>query len=385
MGAGIAQLACLAGCETLLWDPQPPALERGAERLRAALAKAVERGRLSEQDATDAAARMRTVSTLEELGPCETVIEAAPERLELKRKLFARLESACGPDTILATNTSSLSVTAIAAEAERPGRIVGMHFFNPPTRMRLVEVVPGEETSENTVEGTVELAERMGRTAVRAADGPGFIANRCARPFFLESLRMLADGVGSHDEIDRAIRIGGGFRMGPFELIDLIGIDVNFGVARSFFKQSFGEPRWRPSPIQARMVAAGRLGRKSGRGFYTYAKGERHRPEDPALDAECPILDPRRLDEVAGPRAAQVLGRLSAQIVNEACFALAEGVGSAEDIDTAMALGYNWPIGPLEWGRQLGYAAVLGELEALREIRGEAYRPAPELRLLASG
>ena len=281
---------------------------------------------------------------------------------------------------MLATNTSSLSVTAIAAGVPEPNRIVGMHFFNPPALMQLVEVVAGDESGEPPLELATEAARGMDRTPIRARDSVGFVANRCVRPFFLESLRMLAEGIAPHDEIDRIVRLGGGLRMGPFELMDLIGIDVNFAVASSFWEQSFGEPRWRPAPIHARMVASGRLGRKTGRGFYVYEKDTPHRPRDPDVQAERPIFDEDDLESLAGPNAPGVLTRLGATIANEACFALGEGVASADDINTAMCLGYNWPIGSLEWGERLGWARAFGVLEDLRELQGDAYRPAPALR-----
>jgi 3-hydroxybutyryl-CoA dehydrogenase len=250
--------------------------------------------------------------------------------------------------------------------------------------MQLVEVVAGDESGEPALELTTEVARGMGRTPIRARDSVGFVANRCVRPFFLESLRMLGEGVAPHDEIDRIVRLGAGLRMGPFELMDLIGIDVNFAVAKSFWEQSFGEPRWRPTPIHERMVASGRLGRKTGRGFYVYEKDAPHRPRDPDFPGERPIFDEDQLIEVAGENAPSVLTRLGATIANEACFALGEGVASSEDINTAMRLGYNWPIGPLEWGERLGWSRSLGVLEELRELRGEAYRPAPALREFAS-
>jgi 3-hydroxybutyryl-CoA dehydrogenase len=255
-----------------------------------------------------------------------------------------------------------------------------MHFFNPPALMQLVEVVAGDESGEPALELATEVARGMGRTPIRARDSVGFVANRCVRPFFLESLRMLGEGVAPHDEIDRIVRLGAGMRMGPFELMDLIGLDVNFTVAKSFWEQSFGEPRWRPTPIHERMVASGRLGRKTGRGFYSYEKDTPHRPRDPDFRGERPNFDEDQLIEVAGENAPIVLTRLGATIANEACFALGERVASAEDINTAMRLGYNWPIGPLEWGERLGWSRSLGVLEELRDLRGEAYRPAPALR-----
>jgi 3-hydroxybutyryl-CoA dehydrogenase len=385
MGAGIAQIAALGGYETVLYDLDDKALARGLEVLRNGLRRGVERERWSEREAAGAAARIRTEGLIESLRECDLVVEAAPEDLELKKDLFARLAAVCSGDAVLATNTSSLSVTAIAASVPSPERVVGMHFFNPPALMELVEIVAGDESGEDALSAATDVAQAMGRTPIRARDGIGFVANRCARPFTLESLRMLGEGVAGHEEIDRVCRVGGGFRMGPFELMDLIGIDVNFGVARSFMEQSFGEPRWRPHPIQARMVAAGRLGRKTGRGFYSYEKGNSHRERDPDPAEERPIFDSDRLSELAGPLAPAILDRIGAQIANEACFAREEGVASAEDINTAMRLGFNWPLGPLEWGERLGWDRALATLEGLRQLEGEAYRPAQLLRTYAAG
>ena len=428
MGAGIAQLGCLAGFETFLFDPDPEALERGAERLRADLGRGEERGRWS--GAAEAAARLVAAPALEDLSSCDLVIEAAPEDLAVKRELFARLEAACAPDTVLATNTSSLSVTTIAAGADRPQRVCGMHFFNPPPLMRLVEVVAGEETEPGALARATEAAERMGRTPVRAADGIGFLANRGARPFSLEALRLLGERVAEPDQIDRIVRIGGGYRMGPFELMDLIGIDVNLNVAESFYAQSFGEPRWRPHPLQRRMVDAGRLGRKSGRGWYDYGYGP-HRPDDPpplelrAVDERdrtvegsvrwvaLPDLERARVVEMAalpgtsvdqlsaagryfaamgkhvectpGDAPGLVLGRIVCQLINEACFAVGEGVGTPEDLDTALRLGFNHPRGPFQWLEEIGPERVLAVLDSLRnELGEERYRAAPYLRRLAA-
>jgi 3-hydroxybutyryl-CoA dehydrogenase len=384
MGAGIAQISCLGGYATTIYELDSRALERGIDQLKNGLRRGVERGRWTDAEAVDALTRLEGDVIIETLRDCDLVIEAAPEDLELKRNLFGRLAATCGPETVLATNTSSLSVTAIAAQVERPERIVGMHFFNPPALMELVEVVAGEESGEPALELAAEAGRRMGRTPIRARDSVGFVANRCVRPFFLESLRMLAEGVASHEQIDRIVRLGAGLRMGPFELMDLIGIDVNFAVAKSFWEQSFGEPRWRPNPIHERMVLSGRLGRKTGRGFYVYEKDVPHRPRDPDVTRERPIFEESELEEVAGRHAPEVLTRLGAQIVNEACFALGERVASADDINTAMRLGYNWPVGPLEWGERLGWSRALGVLEELRELQGEAYRSAPLLRQAAA-
>jgi 3-hydroxybutyryl-CoA dehydrogenase len=429
MGGGIAQLACLGRFETLLHDPVASALEAGGRRLRDALVKGSERGRWSAGAAEAAAARLREAPRLEDLAGCDLLIEAAPEHLDLKRELFTRLADVCGTEAILATNTSSLSVTAIASGVEEPQRACGMHFFNPPALMRLVEVVAGDETSEATLESATDAARAMGRQPIRAADAIGFVANRCARPFTLEALRLLGGRVASHDRIDRIVRIGGGFRMGPFELMDLVGVDVNFEVAKSFWEQSFHEPRWQPHPIQARMVAAGRLGRKAGRGYYDYGQGV-HRPDDPeppdpdpgwARTAEVegslhfaafPNMEEARLVELArtpatAPADAEaaeayfrsmgklvewvcdvpglVLGRILAQIVNEAHFTVGEGVATREDVDTAMRLGFNWPRGPFEWAAAIGPARVVSVLDGLHsELGEERYRVAPLLRRAAS-
>jgi 3-hydroxybutyryl-CoA dehydrogenase len=381
MGAGIAQVAALGGYETRLHDPISAALDTGIERLHSALAKGATKGLWSEGDADAASGRVGSAHRLADLDECDLVIEAAPEDLELKRGLFAALAEACGPGTILASNTSSLPVTAIAAAVPHRERVVGMHFFNPPALMKLVEVVATADSAPGALDATTEVGTRMGRTPIRAKDSPGFIANRLARPFTLESLRMLAGGVADATTIDRVCRIGGGFRMGPFELIDLIGLDVNLSVARSFYAQG-GEPeRWRPSVIQEGLVAEGRLGRKNGHGFYEYSEGARRNP-DPELGIDAPTLDPEALAKI-DPAAAAILPRLLAQIANEAAFALEEEIGSPADMDTAMRLGFNWPRGPLELTELIGAPRAVALLEGLREEHGEAYRPAP--RLLAAG
>jgi 3-hydroxybutyryl-CoA dehydrogenase len=452
MGAGIAALAAVAGLPTLLYDPDPEALARAPEGAE-------------------------PVRELKALAECGLVIEAAPEDLELKRALFAELAAAVDGDCVLATNTSSLSVTALAAGLPNPGRVVGMHFFNPPTKMRLVEVVAGAESTRDALAVAREVGEAMGKRVIAAADAPGFIVNRCNRPFGLEALRLVQDGVATPEQVDRICRMAGGFRMGPFELMDLVGLDVGLAVSRSFYEQSFGEPRWRPSPLVARRVAAGHLGRKSGRGWYEYPPGRPPDPEPPEpgggdglvviagdgtvagelaaaaedagwevaepADAEGEVpflivdcgyegdvalqggpqavlvdqlpvaeLDPAgtgfhlvpplgRLVELTGRRQEAterffatlgmhaehvadapglVLGRIIAQLVNEAYFALGEGIGSAADIDVGLEVGLNHPRGPLAWGELWGLEAVLALLDGLyAEYREERWRPAPAL------
>jgi 3-hydroxybutyryl-CoA dehydrogenase len=377
MGAGIAQVAALGGFETRVYDALPGAAEQGVARLGDALDRGASRGRWSEADAAAARDRASAVEDLGELAGCELLIEAAPEDVGLKRELFAEVAAACGPEAVLATNTSSLRVGEIAAGVPRPERVVGMHFFNPPPLMKLVEVVAADGSAEPALAAATEVVERMGKTPIRAKDSPGFVANRLARPFALESLRMLGDGVADVPTIDRVIRLAGGFKMGPFELIDLVGLDVNLTIARSFFAQG-GEPeRWRPSPIQERLVSEGRYGRKSGHGYYEYGEG-RHRPEDPDLGIEAPTLDPGELARI-DPAAEQVLPRLFAQIANEAAFAREEEIASPDDMETAVTLGLNWPRGPLEITELIGAGHAAALLEELRSEHGEAYAPAPLL------
>jgi 3-hydroxybutyryl-CoA dehydrogenase len=274
MGSGIAQLAVRAGAHALLYDPLPSALTTGRERIKQGLQKEAARSSAAPAQAEAALERVQTINDLAALAPCELVIEAAPERLELKHELFKRASSIVDERCVLATNTSSLPVTAIAAAAAHPERVVGMHFFNPAPVMRLLEVVAGERSSAEALALAHATGEAMGKTVIRANDGPGFLVNRCNRPFGLEALRLLQEGIADVATIDRICRMEGGFRMGPFELMDLVGIDTGFEVSKSFFEQSFGEPRWRPSPITARYVAAGLHGRKSGRGYYDYSSGD---------------------------------------------------------------------------------------------------------------
>src|SRR4051794_32561600 len=283
MGAGIAQLALGTGAETFLHDPVPDALGAGVDKVHAGLERWAAKGR-----AVDTY-RLHTAAELGALRDCDIVIEAAPERLDLKHELFSNLSrEIVSGDCVLASNTSSIPITAIARAAERPERVVGMHFFNPAPVMKLVEVIAGLESSEAALARTRELGEAMGKRVIDCRDGPGFLVNRCNRPFGLEALKLLQDGIADVPTIDRIVRAAG-FRMGPFELQDLVGIDTGFEVSKSFAELGFGEARWRPSPLSAQMVAAGRFGRKTGRGWYEYTDGEPDRPDDPPPPSADPI------------------------------------------------------------------------------------------------
>jgi 3-hydroxybutyryl-CoA dehydrogenase len=277
MGAGIAQLAVQAGARTLLHDPDEAALHRGMDGARERIERGIEKGRLERGRLGE----LTAVRGIEELAEAELVIEAAPEDLALKQRLLTEVAGHTDANTVLATNTSSLSVTELAAGVPGPERVVGMHFFNPPPVMKLLEVVAGERSSEQAIATARAAGEAMGRHVIDADDGVGFLVNRCNRPFALEALRLVEQGIATPEQVDRICRMAGGFRMGPFELMDLVGIDVNFTIQKSFYEQSFGEPRWRPSPLAKRAVAAGRLGRKSGEGWYRYPDGPPRDPEPP--------------------------------------------------------------------------------------------------------
>jgi 3-hydroxybutyryl-CoA dehydrogenase len=272
MGAGIAQVAAQAGFDTLVYDVSQEFIDKGFGRIRTFLKGSRERGKISAEEEQATFGRLHGTTRLEDFQGSALLIEAAPEKLELKQDIFKRIDALCGPETLLATNTSSFSITAIAAGTRHPERVLGLHYFNPPTLMALVEVIQGDRTSQETIDRATALMRAMGKTPAQAKDTPGFIVNRVARPFYNEALRILGDGDASVEAIDRIMKEAGNFRMGPFELMDLIGNDVNFAATESLYRSFFEDPRFRPSPIQQRMVMGGNLGRKTGRGFYVYDK-----------------------------------------------------------------------------------------------------------------
>jgi 3-hydroxybutyryl-CoA dehydrogenase len=493
MGSGIALAALLADIPVTLFDISPEMLDRASAYIQSYLER--------KNKAQNLVYLTQTVQ-LEELVGANVVIEAIPEDLKLKQDLFRRLDGICPPPAILATNTSTLPVTTIAAATAHPGRVAGMHFFNPAPVLPLVEVVPAAQSRPETVQTLLTLAEKLGKTAVVATDTPGFIVNRVARPFYGEALRLLGDGIATHEQIDQIVRLGAGFRMGPFQLMDLIGIDVNLAAMRLMFEQTFGEARYRPHPIQVRMVAQNSLGRKTGKGFYDYTGEPASEPTIPKarqcnemiilgagswapglsevahkagykvqnggytqetfypkvailpagrkeslrkkliemdilMPASMPILcqtadvtlteaatwieRPERLvgfdglffagghiaTLVASPTLtlqarltmegfitslgrlplwiqdspALVLPRVVGMLINEAAFAVQEGVASADHIDLAMQLGVSYPHGLLTWAKEIGYAHVVDVLDHLyNEFRDERYRAAYLLR-----
>lgn len=374
MGAGIAQVAASAGHPVTVVDARAAAVERARTSLEQSLARDVAKGR-RDQGAADALLRRISWSAADadtpDLSPfagCALVIEAIVERLAVKQTSFEAIEQVVGPDCVLATNTSSLSVTAIAAACQRPDRLLGVHFFNPAPLMPLVEIVPALQTAVEITGDVQALVAGWGKTTVVAKDTPGFIVNRVARPFYGEALRMLEEGFADAPTIDWAMRELAGFRMGPFELMDLIGHDVNYTVTSSVWEALYYDPRYRPAITQRRLVEAGFLGRKSGRGFYGYGD-DAPRPE--------PSRDERR--------GREIVDRILAMLINEAIDAVHLNIATPQDVELAMTKGVNYPKGLLAWGQELGFARVLDRIEALqREYAEDRYRPSPLLRRAAA-
>lgn len=362
MGAGIVQVAAAAGHEVTLYDAVPAALDRARKGLEGNLQKLQDKGKLA--SAAAVLSRLRFEDSLTGFRDCGLVIEAIVENLEVKQKVFAALEAEVSANCILATNTSSLSVTAIAAGCRNPQRVLGLHFFNPAPLMALVEVIPALQTRAGLADELTALMRTWGKIPVLAKDTPGFIVNRVARPFYGEAIRIYEEGIASPATIDWAMTTLGGFRMGPFTLMDYIGHDVNYVVTETVWKSFFYDPRYRPSFSQKRLLEAGWLGRKTGRGFYDYAEG-----------AEMPQPVP---DEALG---RHLVDRIGAMLMNEAIDALHLGVASAGDLELAMTKGVNYPKGLLQWADDAGALRVLAVLDALYEEYGEdRYRASVLLR-----
>ena len=371
MGAGIAQVAAAAGHRVILADPFAGATDRAKAGHAKAMAREVEKGRLSQADADHLLARIEyhapSAGDLSAFGPAGLVIEAIVEDLAIKKATFKALDAVVGPDAVLATNTSSLSVTAIASASTRPEQVIGIHFFNPAPVLPLVEIVPGVVTGPAVTEQSVTLVDSWGKTTVVASDTPGFIVNRIARPFYSEALRIYEEGIADKATIDWAMKEAG-FKMGPFELMDLIGNDVNYAVSASVFEAFGYDPKYRPFLSQKRLVDGGLYGRKTGRGHFDYRPGAVN-PE-PTRDAA--------LAELIAPRVIAVL-------INAAADALLWRVASAKDLDLAMTKGVNYPKGLLAWADDLGPAIVLARLDQLfAEYGDDRYRASPMLKRVAA-
>jgi 3-hydroxybutyryl-CoA dehydrogenase len=367
MGAGIAQVAASAGNKVLIYDSNPQALDRAKSGLETTLKKLIDKKKIDEQEAKDIQERSRFVSDLKLFNGCNMVIEAIIENLQVKQQLFASLEDIVSDDCILASNTSSLSIASIASACKRSERVVGVHFFNPAPLMPLVEIIPAITTNEFFAGQARTMVDSWGKVTVITKDTPGFIVNRVARPFYGEAIRIYEEGIADFATIDWAMKSVGGFKMGPFELMDFIGNDINYKVTESVWEQFFYEPRFRPSLTQKRLYEAGLFGRKTGRGYYNYQEG---------TAMQQPVIN----DELA----KNIFYRIISMLVNEAADSLHLGLASREDIDLAMTKGVNYPKGLLKWADEIGLQIILNILTGLYEEYAEdRYRPSVLLKRLA--
>ena len=359
MGSGIAQVSAAAGHHVIIYDNNKSALDKSKFNLDSTLKKLVEKQKLTQQLASEIFGRIQFASDLKSFKDCGLVIEAIIENIEIKQTLFKELESIVAGSCMLASNTSSLSITSIASACNKPERVLGIHFFNPAPLMPLVEIIPGLATDQKVLLECKKLIDNWGKNTVLAKDTPGFIVNRIARPFYGESIRVYEEGIADFSTIDWAMKEIGGFKMGPFELMDLIGNDVNYTVTETVWKQFFYDSRYRPSLTQKRLFEAKRFGKKSGRGYYDYAVG-------------AVVPEPKK-DKVLGE---QIFMRVLAMLINEAADALYLNIATKEDVDLAMTKGVNYPKGLLKWADEIGLNKILKTLTDLRELYCEdRYRP----------
>ncbi|MFD0963572.1 3-hydroxyacyl-CoA dehydrogenase NAD-binding domain-containing protein [Pseudofulvibacter geojedonensis] len=364
MGSGIAQVAATSGCKVKVCDTKQEALDKSKASLEKILNRLVEKGRIDDAEKSRIQSNISYVASLKDLGDSNLTIEAIIENLDIKQKVFSELETYVSDDCIIASNTSSLSIASIAASLQKPERCVGIHFFNPAPLMKLVEVIPAVQTSKEVLEKSVETIDSWKKVVAVAKDTPGFIVNRVARPFYGESLRIYEEGLADFATIDWALKSLGGFRMGPFELMDFIGNDVNYTVTETVFTAFYFDPRYKPAFTQKRLSEAGYLGRKSGKGYYDYAEGA-VKPEP-------------KQDEAL---AKTIFDRVLVMLINEAADALFLNIASAADIDNAMTKGVNYPKGLLAWADEKGIDWCVDQLDAMySEYHEDRYRCSPLLR-----
>jgi len=362
MGAGIAQIAATNGHKVCLYDSFDGAIETAETKLKKILDRLVEKERITQKDNEAILGRIIFTKDIKDVSGSGLVIEAIIENLEIKQKVFTEIESLVDEDCIIASNTSSLSIASIASALKKAERVVGIHFFNPAPLMPLVEIIPAVQTSESTLTKAKAIIDSWKKVTVIAKDTPGFIVNRVARPFYGEALRIYEEGVADFATIDWAMREIGGFRMGPFHLMDYIGNDINYTVTETVFTAFYFDSRYKPSFTQKRMMEAGYLGRKSGRGYYDYSAETPQENED------------RELGKI-------ILWRVLAMLINEAADALFLNIATKEDIDLAMTKGVNYPKGLLAWADEIGLENVLKQLDDLQAEYGEdRYRPSPLLK-----
>lgn len=369
MGSGIAQVAATSGCKVKLFDANEKALATAQFSLEKILNRLIEKGRIDEDEKNRIQGNISYVNTLKDLTDSNLVIEAIIESLDIKKKVFSELETYVSSNCIIASNTSSLSIASIASSLGKPERCIGIHFFNPAPLMKLVEVIPAIQTSKEVLNSSVEIISSWKKTVAVAKDTPGFIVNRVARPFYGEALRIYEEGVAGFSTIDSSLKEIGGFRMGPFELMDFIGNDVNYTVTETVFTAFYYDSRYKPSFTQKRLSEAGYLGRKSGKGFYSYDENGKKQTDSTKIDSESKVL------------AQSIFDRVLVMLINEAADALFLHVASAQDIDNAMTKGVNYPKGLLAWADEKGIDWCVSKMDELYNTYHEdRYRCSPLLR-----
>lgn len=375
MGSGIAQVAATSGCKVKLYDTNQAALDKAKASLEKILLRLIEKGRIDTSEKDRIQANISYVNNLKDLADSNLTIEAIIENLDIKKKVFSELESYVADDCIIASNTSSLSIASIAASLIKPERCVGIHFFNPAPLMKLVEVIPAIQTSNEVLEKSIQTIKDWKKVVAVAKDTPGFIVNRVARPFYGEALRIYEEGLADFATIDHSLKSLGDFRMGPFELMDFIGNDVNYTVTETVFTAFYFDPRYKPSLTQKRFSEAGYLGRKSGKGYYNY-------------DENGKIISTNHTNsrtfetyEEEMELKNQIFDRVLVMLINEAADALFLNIASAEDIDNAMTKGVNYPNGLLAWADEKGIDWCVNKMDELyNEYHEDRYRCSPLLR-----
>lgn len=371
MGIGIAQVAASNGCEVFLFDANSAQTEKSVQGLRKTLDKLAEKGKISHEKAGEIISLIKPCTQIAELKDCGLVIEAIIENADIKKKVFAELESYVSENCVIGSNTSSISITSLSADLKYPKRFIGIHFFNPAPLMPLVEVIPGLLTDENLPRNIYDLMKLWGKFPVIAKDIPGFIVNRIARPYYGEALRIVEENIATVEQVDDAMKTLGNFRMGPFELMDLIGVDVNFSVTQTVYKDYFFDPKYKPSLLQQRMSEAKLHGRKTGKGFYDYSE----KSQEPRAQSQ-EIKKDEKLYET-------VFMRIISMLINEAVEAKRLKIASDEDIELAMQKGVNYPKGLLVWGKEIGFEKISQTLQNLyQEYQEERYRQSPLLKKL---
>ncbi|MDR6490034.1 3-hydroxybutyryl-CoA dehydrogenase [Chryseobacterium vietnamense] len=366
MGIGIAQVAATNGCKVWVYDANAKQVETATVGLEKTLTRLVDKQKISAEKMTEILANISIATELKDFKDCELIIEAIVENKDIKTKVFTELENYVSESCIISSNTSSISITSLGAELKKPERFIGIHFFNPAPLMPLVEVIPSLLTEKTLPEKIYNLMKEWGKTPVIAKDIPGFIVNRIARPYYGEGLRIVEENIATPEQVDDAMKTLGNFKMGPFELMDLIGVDVNFAVTTTVYKDYFYDPKYKPSLLQQRMSEAKLHGRKTGKGFYDYSEGA----ENPVAQKDDALYE-------------QIFLRIISMLINEAVEAKRLGVANDEDIELAMQKGVNYPKGLLSWGKEIGYAKISETLQNLyEEYQEERYRQSPLLRKL---